>query len=74
MSFSPKEIAKAIQKHIPDFAISYKPDFRQQIADGWPQSIDDSAARAHWGWQHEFDLEKMTADMLLHLKEQMQEV
>jgi nucleoside-diphosphate-sugar epimerase len=73
MSFSPKEIAAAIQKHIPSFDISYAPDFRQQIADGWPQSIDDSAARAHWGWHHEFDLDKMTADMLLHLKEQMQE-
>jgi len=73
MSFSPKEIAAAIRKHIPGFEISYAPDFRQQIADGWPQSIDDSAARAHWGWKHEFDLDKMTADMLLHLKEQMQE-
>jgi nucleoside-diphosphate-sugar epimerase len=73
MSFSPKEIAAAIQKHIPSFEISYAPDFRQQIADGWPQSIDDTAARAHWGWKHEFDLDKMTADMLLHLKEQMQE-
>lgn len=69
MSFSPKEIAAAIRKHIPDFQISYDPDFRQQIADGWPQSIDDSAARAHWGWKNEFDLDKMTADMLLHLKE-----
>lgn len=70
MSFSPKEIAAAIQKHIPDFTIDYNPDFRQQIADGWPQSIDDSDARAHWGWSHQYDLDKMTADMLLHLKEQ----
>jgi len=69
MSFSPKEIAAAIQRHIPDFTIDYKPDFRQQIADGWPRSIDDSAARADWGWKHNFDLDKMTADMLLHLKE-----
>ncbi len=68
MSFSPKEIAASIQKHIPSFEISYAPDFRQQIADGWPQSIDDSAARADWGWQHRFDLDKMTADMLHHLK------
>ncbi|MBS1781232.1 MAG: NAD-dependent epimerase/dehydratase family protein [Bacteroidetes bacterium] len=74
MSFSPKEIAEAIRKHIPGFQIDYAPDFRQQIADGWPQSIDDSAARADWGWKHEFDLEKMTADMLLHLKEQLQTV
>lgn len=71
MSFSPKEIATAIQKHIPDFTIDYNPDFRQQIADGWPQSIDDSDARAHWGWSHQYDLDKMTADMLLHLKEQL---
>jgi len=67
MSFSPKEIAAAIQKHIPDFTIDYNPDFRQAIADGWPKSIDDSAARADWGWKNEYDLDKMTADMLEHL-------
>lgn len=72
MSFSPKEIAAAIQKHVPAFEINYAPDFRQQIADGWPQSIDDSAARADWGWKHNFDLDKMTADMLKHLKESLQ--
>ncbi len=72
MSFSPKEIAEAIKKHIPEFEISYAPDFRQQIADGWPQSIDDSAARADWGWKHEYDLEKMTATMLKNLKEKLQ--
>lgn len=71
MSFSPKEIAAAIQKHIPDFKIDYNPDFRQAIADGWPKSIDDSAARADWGWSHNFDLDKMTGDMLTHLKEKM---
>lgn len=71
MSFSPKEIAAAIRKHIPEFAIDYNPDFRQAIADGWPKSIDDSAARNDWNWKHEFDLDKMTADMLLHLKEKM---
>lgn len=70
MSFSPKEIAAAIQKHIPDFRIDYAPDFRQQIADGWPQSIDDSAAREHWGWKPQFDLDRMTADMLTNLREQ----
>jgi nucleoside-diphosphate-sugar epimerase len=71
MSFSPKEIAAAIQKHIPDFTIDYAPDFRQQIADGWPKSIDASTATEHWGWKPQFDLDKMTADMLLHLKEKL---
>jgi nucleoside-diphosphate-sugar epimerase len=71
MSFSPKEIAAAIKKHIPDFTIDYAPDFRQAIADGWPKSIDDVAARNDWGWKNEFDLEKMTHDMLMHLKEKM---
>lgn len=68
MSFSPREIADSIRKHIPDFSISYAPDFRQQIADGWPKSIDDSAAREHWGWKHEFDLDKMTEEMLRNLQ------
>ncbi len=68
MSFSPKEIAAAIQKHIPDFSISYKPDYRQPIADSWPQSIDDAVARKDWGWKEEFDLERMTKDMLENLK------
>lgn len=67
MSFSPKEIAAAIQKHIPEFTISYQPDYRQQIADSWPQSIDDSQARKDWGWAHEYDLERMTEDMLENL-------
>jgi nucleoside-diphosphate-sugar epimerase len=67
MSFSPKEIAAAIKKHIPAFDISYKPDYRQQIADSWPQSIDDSVARKDWGWQEDFNLEKMTADMFDNL-------
>jgi threonine 3-dehydrogenase len=68
MSFSPAEIAAEIQKHLPDFSIRYEPDFRQQIAEGWPQSIDDSQARVDWGWQPAFDLARMTEDMLLHLK------
>lgn len=67
MSFSPKEIAEAIRVHIPSFTINYAPDFRQQIANGWPKSIDDSVAREHWHWKHEFDLARMTADMLQHL-------
>jgi nucleoside-diphosphate-sugar epimerase len=68
MSFSPKEIAASIQKHIPGFTINYKPDYRQQIADSWPQSIDDSQARTDWGWQHEYDLDKMTKDMFENLE------
>jgi nucleoside-diphosphate-sugar epimerase len=70
MSFSPKEIATAIQQHIPEFTISYKPDYRQHIANSWPQSIDDTVARNDWGWQQEYDLEKMTTDMLENLKKQ----
>jgi nucleoside-diphosphate-sugar epimerase len=68
MSFTPTEIAAEIQKHIPDFNISYNPDFRQKIADSWPASIDDSLARKDWGWSHKFDIESMTKDMLDHLK------
>ncbi|RYZ23943.1 MAG: NAD-dependent epimerase/dehydratase family protein [Chitinophagaceae bacterium] len=68
MSFSPKEIAAEIKKHIPGFAISYKPDYRQGIADSWPQSIDDSVARRDWGWKEEYDLARMTEDMLRNLK------
>jgi nucleoside-diphosphate-sugar epimerase len=64
MSFSPKEIAAEIQKHIPEFQISYAPDFRQAIAESWPQSIDDSVARHDWGWKPAFDLSKMTNDIL----------
>lgn len=68
MSFSPKEIAAAIKKHIPAFEITYKPDYRQQIADSWPQSIDDSVARNDWGWQEDYNLERMTADMFENLE------
>lgn len=72
MSFSPKELAAVIQSRIPDFEISYVPDFRQQIANGWPQSIDDADARADWGWKHEFDVEKMSDSMLQNLKHKLQ--
>jgi nucleoside-diphosphate-sugar epimerase len=63
MSFSPKEIAQEIKKHIPDFEISYEADYRQAIADSWPQSIDDTVARNDWGWQEDYNLEKMTKEM-----------
>ena len=68
MSFTPTEIAAEIQKHIPEFTISYASDFRQKIADSWPASIDDSRAREDWGWNHHFTLDNMTVDMLEHLK------
>jgi len=68
MSFTPTQIAAEIQKHIPEFTISYAPDFRQKIADSWPASIDDSRAREDWGWNHNFALDNMTVDMLEHLK------
>lgn len=68
MSFSPKEIGASIQKHIPEFKMNYAPDYRQQIANSWPASIDDSVARKDWGWKHEYDLDRMTADMLENLK------
>lgn len=67
MSFSPEEIATEIKKRIPDFVISYNPDFRQQIADSWPQSIDDSPAREQWGWMHRFDLSDMVNEILTKL-------
>ena len=68
MSFSPKEIANEIKKHIPDFTITYEPDSRQQIADSWPQSIDDTAAQKDWGWKPEYDLSGMTEDMLKNIE------
>lgn len=70
MTFNPGEITASIQKEVPDFKVSYQPDFRQAIADSWPASIDDSAARKDWNWKPEFDLDAMTRDMLFHLKEQ----
>jgi nucleoside-diphosphate-sugar epimerase len=68
MSFNPLEITEAIKKHIPNFTIDFAPDFRQAIADSWPQSINDQEARNDWGWQNDFDLQKMTDDMILNLK------
>jgi nucleoside-diphosphate-sugar epimerase len=68
MSFTPTEIAEEIKKSIPEFTITYHPDFRQKIADSWPASIDDSYAREDWNWSHQFDISSMTKDMLDHLK------
>lgn len=68
ISFSPKEMAAEIKKHIPDFSISYKPDFRQAIADSWPKSINDTEARKDWNWKEKYDLPKLTENMLVNLK------
>jgi nucleoside-diphosphate-sugar epimerase len=70
MSFDPAQIANEIKKHIPEFSISYNPDFRQAIADNWPASINDNEARKDWNWSNAFTLENMVADMLENLKEQ----
>lgn len=67
MSFTPAEIAEAIRTHLPEFAISYQPDFRQPIADSWPESIDDSRAREDWGWKPEFNLDQTALEMLTKL-------
>jgi len=67
MSFSPEEAAAEIRKHIPSFTISYQPDSRQQIADSWPRSINDSYAQKEWGCKAEYDLALMTTDMLKHI-------
>ncbi len=64
MSFCPKELEKEIKKYIPEFEVEYKPDYRQEIADSWPRSIDDSAAREEWGWKPQYDLPLMVKDML----------
>lgn len=68
MSFSVAEMAESIKKYMPEFEIDYKPDFRQAIADSWPESIDDSAAREEWGWKPSYDLDAMTKDMLENIK------
>lgn len=68
MSFSPKELSEVIKGLMPGFEIDYTPDYRQDIANGWPQSIDDTDARNDWGWKHEFDIHKMSEDMLKNLR------
>ena len=68
MSFTPAEVAESIKIKIPDFKIDYQPDSRQEIADSWPSSIDDSKATEDWGWKAEFDLDKTTSEMLVNLR------
>ena len=74
MSFTPAELAAAIQKHMPEFTIDYAPDQRQAIAASWTESIDDSAARRDWGWKHHFDLDTMTTEMLQQLRKKYNHV
>ena len=68
IDFTPEELADSIKKERSDFKIDYAPDFRQQLADSWPNSIDDSYARNDWGWKHEYDLDKMVKDMLKNVR------
>ncbi|MBA3648345.1 MAG: NAD-dependent epimerase/dehydratase family protein [Chitinophagales bacterium] len=68
ISFTPKEQALSILNYMPDFNIEYAPDFRQNIAAGWPESIDDTEARKDWNWKPQFDLNEMTQDMLLNIQ------
>jgi nucleoside-diphosphate-sugar epimerase len=68
ISFNPEEIAESVRKQVPNFEMSYAPDFRQEIADSWPQSIDDSEAQKDWGWKNNTSLEDMTSIMIKNLK------
>ncbi|MFO7830157.1 MAG: NAD-dependent epimerase/dehydratase family protein [Bacteroidales bacterium] len=71
ISFTPKELTNEIKKYIPELEVSYKPDFRQEIAESWPRSISDEAAQKDWGWKHEFDLEKMTKVMIDNIRKKL---
>lgn len=74
ISFKAEELAQELKKHIPDLKVTYKPDARQKIADSWPMTIDDSDARKDWGWKHDFDLSRMTEDMVINLKKKFRMV
>jgi len=71
LTFTPKELYDSIRSHITDFKISYKPDFRQNIADSWPRSLDDTAARNDWGWRPEYGIDKITKDMIDKLRKKL---
>lgn len=73
MSFNPEQLVDKIAQYVPELRVSYKPDSRQLIADSWPQVFDDSEARADWGWRHEYDLDKLVADMMREVKKHYQE-
>ncbi len=72
ISFTPKELADEIKKYIPELEVTYKPDFRQEIAESWPRSISDEAAQKDWGWKHEYDLGKMTKVMIENIRKKLQ--
>ena len=74
ISFSPKEIASVLKNHFSNFRISYKLDYRQKIADSWPESIDEKHAKRDWGWNAEYNLEKMALDMILNLKKSYKQI
>jgi nucleoside-diphosphate-sugar epimerase len=67
LSFNPRQLAQAIQRHVPQFEIGYRPDQRQAIADTWPHSLDDTSARADWNWHAEVGLPQLAEDMLAHI-------
>ena len=71
ISFNPKGIAEELKNHVPEFEITYKPDFRQAIAESWPQSINEDITREHWGWKHKYDLKEMTKIMYEKIKEKL---
>jgi nucleoside-diphosphate-sugar epimerase len=71
MSFAPEDIVTEIKKHIPEFKINYKPDYRQEIAESWPKSLDDSLAREEWNWNPEYNLESMTEEMIKILSKRL---
>ncbi len=71
MSFSPEELVNEIRKYVPEFEVEYRPDYRQKIAESWPRSLDDSAAREEWGWKPDYDLSAMVKDMITNLSRKL---